>query len=74
VGQSIAADAVAPSPQITTKSRLLIRDGDIKLEKVVSPSEVTPQIGFMTLPGRYPMLAKVIDGEAWILKCPMHSV
>ena len=74
MGQSITEDAVAPSPQKTTKSRLLIRDGDIEFKKVVTPSEVSPKIGVMTLPGLRPMLTKVIQGEACILKSPLLSI
>ena len=53
---------------------MLIRDGDIEFKKVVTPSLVSPKIGVMTLPVLHPMLTKVIEGEAWILKSPLHSI
>jgi len=43
---------------------MLIRDSDIELKKIITPNEVTPKIGVLTLSGLHPKLTKVVRTDA----------
>jgi len=74
MGQHLAADPVAPTPEKTAESGLLRRHTDVEGEEIAASGEITPQVEVMALPGLLPVLAQVLHRQRGIVIGPAHPL
>ena len=74
MGQHLAADSVAATPEKTAENGLLRGHADVELKEITASGEVALQIEVMALPGLLPVLAQVLPSQRVIVIGPTHPI